>query len=90
MGLLSLSDAVRFDRMEITNMANVTVKISSETRERYKFYSEVTGRTIRESVEEALNNWMDTFGAADILLETGVDIAPELAGPVAPALVTLN
>lgn len=57
----------------------VSVTVSNETHERLKLYSDVTGKSIRDTIDEALNFWLDTAGAAEILLETGVETVPELA-----------
>lgn len=71
-------------------MAHTTVKISRETYERFTLYNEVTGRTMYESIDEALNFWMDTMGAAEIEVETGVDVAPLPSSEFTTSLVTIN
>ena len=64
--------------------------ISVETYERFKLYSEVTGETMYDSIDEALNFWMDTMGAAEIELKTGVDVAPLPSSEFATSPVTIN
>lgn len=77
--LLKFTDMLRFVGKMLTesefDMASITT--TRALHDRLKMYADIHNRTVRDVVDEALTFWMDTIGAADIFLETGVETGPQ-------------
>jgi predicted transcriptional regulator len=65
----------------------VRIKLSDDLLERYNRYAQLTDQTVKEALNEALDDWMNTVGEGDMELTTGIAIdtdAVRMGLPVVP------
>ena len=65
------------------------VTLNREVAAQYELYAQVNNVSVEQAVEEALDFWMQTAGAAVIFIETGCEIDPTMQHN-GPAPATIN
>lgn len=57
------------------------VRISKELKKRYQLYADVTGTSVEDVIQHALDEWMNVFGEAEIQVITGVVVDTDNLNP---------